>query len=312
MAKGGRVVAGALRSVLVMVALGASCLAQTAAPGTARALNGHSQENGTVDVPKTPAEAQNLVRGVIEHQMAADKRNEGPSFLYLLSDTGKRGTVTKEMIETKEGIIARLVAIDGRPPSAEERKADEERLNKLLNDPHARQDKARKQQEDDERTRKMVRALPDAFLYGYDSTVPAPRGPWIRLKFKPNPDYDPPSRELQVFQGMEGHMTVDPRAQRLVEIDAKLFRDVNFGWGILGHLDKGGEFLVRQSDVTGHDDWEVTEMKLRFDGKALIFKPIHIREDDSASNFRVVPKDLTFAQGVEMLRKQDTALAEKK
>lgn len=157
----------------------------------------------------------------------------------------------------------------------------------------------------------MVRALPDAFIYEPDGMVAGPRGQLVRLKFHPNPDYEPPSRELQVFQGMEGHMVIDPRAHRLVEINAKLFRDVNFGWGILGHLDKGGEFLVQQSDVTGNDNWEITQMHLKFDGKAIIFKSIHIREDDNASQFRVVPKDLTFAQGVELLRKQETAVAEK-
>ncbi len=107
-------------------------------------------------------------------------------------------------------------------------------------------------------------------------------------------------------------MLLDTRAHRLAEIDAKLFRDVNFGWGILGHLDKGGQFLVRQADVTGNNDWQVVAMKLSFDGKAVIFKKIHIRDDESASNFRPVPKDMSFAQGVELLRKQESAVAEKK
>ena len=34
---------------------------------------------------------------------------------------------------------------------------------------------------------------------------------------------------------------------------------MGFGWGFLGHLDRGGHFLVEQGEVVnGH--WEVTRM----------------------------------------------------
>ena len=262
--------------------------------------------------PRTAAEAQALVRTAIQNQLDEDARGGGPAFRYTLRTNGKRGVLTKDMVETKEGIVARLVAVNNRPPTAEERQADEQKLTQLLNDPQARQQKLKAQSEDDKRTRKMVGAIPDAFLFEPDGTVEGPHGPVVRLKFKPNPKYDPPSRELQVFQGMQGTMLIDSRAKRLAEINGQLFRDVNFGWGILGHLDKGGQFLVQQADVTGSGNWTITHMQLSFDGKAVIFKPIHIRENDEASDFRVVPSDLTFAQGIELLRKQDSAVAEKK
>ena len=270
-------------------------------------------QSPAASVPKNSAEAKVLVRRVIDHQMAEEEK-DGQTFMWTQKENGKRGVLTKDMVDTKDGIVARLIAINDRPLTPEERKADDDRLNKLLNDPQARTQKAKQQQEDEKRTKRMVRALPDAFLFEPDGTVPGPNGAeFVRLKFKPDPNYDAPSRELQVYEGMEGHMLLDTHAQRLVEIDAKLFRDVNFGWGILGHLDKGGQFLVRQADVTGKGDWQVVAMKLSFDGKAVIFKKIHIRDDESATNFRPVPKDMSFGQGVELLKKQDSsALAEKK
>jgi len=303
----------ALGFALLATAMCVTALAQdqSAKPATG-AANNRPRTTLASEKPLTPPEAQALVRNAIDRQMEADEKGGGPSFRYILKENGKRGILTKEMIETKDGIIARLIAINDRPVTAEERKADDDRLNKLMRDSQARQQKAKQQQEDDKRTRKMVRALPDAFVYEFEGREEGPRGPVVRLRFKPNPDYDPPSRELQVYQGMAGHMLIDPRAGRLVEIDAKLFRDVNFGWGILGHLEKGGEFMVHQSDVTGNDDWQITAMRLRFDGKVLIFKPIHIRDDDTATNFRVVPNDLNFAQGLELLKKQDAAIAGQK
>ena len=273
---------------------------------------GARQSAASFDIPKTAAEAKALVRRIIERQMTEDEKH-GHSFMWVQKENGKRGVLTKEMVDTQEGIVARLIAINDRPLTPAERQADDARLSRLLSDPQNRAQKLRQQQEDEKRTRNMVHALPDAFLYEPDGTMPGANGAeLVRLRFKPDPSFDPPSRELQVYQGMEGFMLLDTRAQRLAEINARLFRDVNFGWGILGHLDKGGEFMVRQADVTGKHDWEVVAMKLKFDGKVLIFKPLHIRDDESASNFRVVPEGMTFAQGVDLLRKQDSAVAEKK
>jgi len=260
--------------------------------------------------PATPSvPAQELVRRVIQNEEKASKDNV--RFMYRLRTETPKGSTTKEMIETNGGVVGRLVAVNDKAPTPEQRQKDDEKLQKLVNDPQARATKAKQQKEDEERTTRMVRALPDAFLYQYDGTDTGKDGqPLVRLKFRPNPDYDPPTRELQVYQGMEGTMLVDPRRERLVKIQAHLFRGVNFGWGILGHLDPGGRFEVDQSNV-GDDRWEVTEMRLRFTGKILLFKNLNIDEHETAYAFRRVPENLSFAQGVDLLKKQPEVLAEK-
>lgn len=239
--------------------------------------------------------------------------NEHLRFLYRLrTETPKAGVITKELVETNDGVVARLIAVNDKPPTAEERQKDDERLQKLASDPQARDAKRKQQKEDEERTTRMVRALPDAFLYEYDGFDPGKNGEqFIRLKFKPNPNYDPPNRELQVYQGMEGVMLIDPGDERLVKIEAHLFKGVNFGWGILGHLDPGGQFEVAQSRVGG-DRWEVTDMRLRFTGRILFFKSLNINEHETAFDYRSAPDNLSFVQGIEFLKKQPDYLAEKK
>ncbi len=125
----------------------------------------------------------------------------------------------------------------------------------------------------------------------------------MRLKFRPNPKYDPPSREQQVLTGMHGHVLIDASANRVAEIDATLERQVAFGWGILGHLDRGGHFLVRQAEVSDQQ-WDLTRMDLAFTGKILLFKSLAVRSSDIFSDFRPVPPNLTFTQGVELLHKE--------
>ena len=258
-----------------------------------------------------PMSAQELVRRVIANEDKASK--EPVRFMYRLrTETARTGVITKELVETNDGVVARLIAVNDKPPSAEQRSQDDDRLDKLAKDPQARLAKQKQQKEDEERTTRMVKALPDAFLYEYDGFEPDKNGrQLVRLKFAPNPKYDPPSRELQVYQGMEGSMVVEPADERLVKIQAHLFRSVNFGWGILGRLDPGGQFEVEQSRVGG-DRWEVTGMRLRFTGKILLFKSLNINEHETAFDYRRAPDNLSFVQGIEFLKKQPDFLAEQK
>jgi hypothetical protein len=268
-----------------------------------------AQQAESPSTPQIPA--QELVRRAIANEDKASK--EPVRLLYRLrTETPKSGAITKELVETNDGVVARLIAVSDKPPSADERKKDDDRLQRLASDPQARTAKAKQQKEDEERTTRMMKALPDAFLYQYDGFETGKNGQQvIRLKFKPNPKYDPPNRELQVYQGMEGTMLIDPSDERLAKIQARLFKGVNFGWGILGHLDPGGQFEVEQSRVGG-DRWEVSEMRLRFTGKVLFFKSLSINEHETAFDYRRAPDNLSFVQGIEFLKKQPDFLAEKK
>jgi hypothetical protein len=276
------------------VLLGVGAVAQSAPPPAA---------------PQVPA--QELVRRVIANEEKASK--EEVHFLYRLrTEKGKTGAITKELVETNEGVVARLIAVNDKPPTAEQRRKDDQHLERLARDPQARAAKQKQQKDDEERTTRMVRALPDAFLYQYDGFEAGENGqPMIRLKFKPNPAFSVPSRELQVYYGMEGAVLIEPSSERLVRIQARLFKGVNFGWGILGHLDPGGRFDIQQSRVGGGDRWEVTDMRLRFTGKILLLKSLNIDEHETAFDYRRAPDNLSFVQGIEFLKKQPEFLAEK-
>ena len=78
---------------------------------------------------------------------------------------------------------------------------------------------------------------------------------------------------------MKGYLLIDPKANRIAKIDGTLIKEVGFGWGILGHLDRGGHFVVEQGDA-GYGQWEVTRMGLSFTGKVLLFKALNIQSDE--------------------------------
>ncbi len=254
-----------------------------------------------------PAPAE-LVRRAVQNEMAT---NRGAARRFMFKDEKRtpRSSTTKLIVETREATAGLLIAVNGHPLSTSEQQAEAARLQGYIHNPEQLNRKRRQEQEDAERTTKIVRALPEAFLYESDGTQAGTHSvghagdELVRLRFRPKPDYDPPSRVEQVLTGMQGHLLIDAKEHRIAEIDGTLQKDVGFGWGILGHLDRGGRFLVQQVDL-GDQHWEVTRMELSFTGKVFFFKKLSIHSTDIFSEFRPVPSTLTFAEGVELLKKQ--------
>jgi hypothetical protein len=269
-----------------------------------------AQEPPTPDLP-----AGSLVRIAVANEVTA-AAHPNPLHMFRSRKQTAKGTQTRLYVETDDALAAMVIAANDRPLSAEQQQAEIGHLQWLIDNPDQLRKKHAHEKEDEDRTMRIVKALPDAFHYEYDGTEVGVAGtgedgvPLVRLKFSPNPSYSPPSRVEQVLEGMQGEVLLDSHTRRIAKIEGTLFREVSFGWGIIGHLDKGGHFLVRQGDLgLGDGEWGITEMKLDITGKILVFKGIRLLSDETLSNFRVVGKKLTFAQGVELLKTEQDRLA---
>jgi hypothetical protein len=263
--------------------------------------------------PDTPSPVE-LVRSAVANEVAAANDNSTKHMFRSRKQTSQ-GSQTRLYVETQSAMAGMTIAYNDRPLTPEQMRGEENHLAGLVSDPEQLSRKHSQEQQTAERTLRIVKALPDAFLYDYDGEE---RGAadlgkegqqLVRLKFRPNPGYQSPSRVEQVLEGMQGFVLIDPAARRIARIDGTLFKEVGFGWGILGHLDKGGHFLVEQRDV-GDGSWDTSRMSLNFTGKILFFKGISIKSEEVLSDFRRVPADTTFAQGVEMLKAEEAKLAE--
>jgi len=267
-----------------------------------------SLENKPPEIP-----AGQLVRETVQHELAAANDTSVKHLFRSRKQTAK-GWQTRLYVETEDSMVGMLIAINDQPLTAEQKQAEIDHLNWLIGNPDQLRKKRAREKEDAERTLRIVKALPDAFHYTYAGTANAEPGlgkvgdPLLRLRFMPNPAFSAPSRVEQVLVGMQGYLLIDRSAKRIARIDGKLFREVSFGWGILGRLDKGGQFLVQQADL-GDGTWDITAMHLRITGKILMIKSISMTSDETFSDFRRVPADLTFAKGVEILRNEEGKLA---
>jgi hypothetical protein len=279
--------------------------------GLDRCILGAGSSSESVQDSPSPLE---LVRTSVANEVAASK-DASMKHMFRARKQSAQGSQTRLYVETRDAIAGMTIAYNDQPLSPEQKQGEEGRLAGLVANPEQLKRKHSQEQENAERTLRIVKALPEAFLYEYDaeekSTADLGKdgARLVRLKFRPNPQYQPPSRVEQVLEGMQGVVLIDPAVRRIARIDGTLFKEVGFGWGILGHLDKGGHFLVEQRDV-GDGSWEISRMSLTFTGKILLFKSIAIKSDEVFSDFRRVPTDTTFAQGVEMLKVEEARVAE--
>jgi len=233
----------------------------------------------------------------------------GHPFKYKLHKIDDGRINTKEIVETKDGDVARLIAVGDKPLSPEAQQAEIDRLNNLLAHPEIQEHRHKKEQEDSNRENEMIRLLPDGFLFHFEGMVDGANGPAYRLTFKPNPNFQPPDREAEVYHGMAGELWIDQREERIIKLQAHLISDVDFGWGILGKLYKGGSILVEQKDV-GDGKWEGTHMKLDLHGKALMIKTLTFETTEDASDFEPVPAQWSYKDAVHMLLNNDTGKGE--
>jgi hypothetical protein len=276
----------------------------------ALALNWGSRSAAQGPPALTPSE---LVRHAVENEVR--NSNQGPKYMCRQRKETPAGSQTKLLVETRDAMVGMVVANNDQPLDQEQRRAEYGRIERFVNEPAELEHKRRQEKESAERVALILKALPDAFLYEYDGTetgrpgVGKPGDPLLRLKFRPNPRYDPPSHVEQVLVGMQGVVLIDAQEEQIARIDGTLFKDVGFGWGILGRLDRGGRFQVDQAEVSDNH-WTIARMDLTFTGKMLLFKSIHIKSTEIYSDFHPVPADLTFAQGIELLKQQQAAVAQ--
>lgn len=246
----------------------------------------------------TPSQAQATLDRALSNELRS-ARDNGHPMRYLLRKSTPRLTSTREIYETRDGDVARLLSLNGQPlnPSAEQREMA--RLDELAADPG--QQRHRAQAEDADRTRaiKILEALPTAFLYRYDDTMQGPSGPVEKFSFQPNPNFSPPDFETRILPAMAGEIWVDPAQQRVVQLEGHLQREVDFGWGILGRLNPGGWIRIQQAEVAP-GVWRTVRLQLAMSGR-VFFKTRNFNTTEEENNFAPLP-EMGYREAIEKLK----------
>ena len=241
-----------------------------------------------------------LVREVVYNELH-DHEHHG-YWRYLAEKHSQQGDILEDQIETADGTVKQVVLIDHQPPGTAARQQERERLNHLLMSDAEKARLRQEHSEDERRIGRILALLPDAFLFEY---VGEEHGCW-HLRYRPNPQYPAQTMEARIFHAMSGDLWIDARMKHLVRLDGQLQRNVDFGFGILGRLYKGGWFRLERAQVSA-TEWKTSRLEMHMNGRAILFKTIARETCEFRRHFTPVPAAMTVKQGIDILSSRNVA-----
>ncbi len=239
-----------------------------------------------------------FVREVVENEIQAQD-NDRSCWIYTSETLEGAEWRTERVVDTDRGVLTGILTENGRPLTPKEQELEERHVRILVHSPRELSREAADRQHDWEKIVRLARLLPDGLLYTREST----EGQKVRLSFRPNPRFDPPTSDAMVFRAVGGTMLIDTRLKRIIGFRAQLRNDLEFGWGLLGKLHKGGIFEVRQEQVAP-GFWEVTSLNVNITGRVLFIRRFGEQRTEIRSDFRRIPDGTPLEAAAEML-KQD-------
>ena len=268
-----------------------------------------------VDISCRCADAESLsdaqARALVARALGTElrvARDPNHPMRFLLHRATPRLTSTKDIIETRDGNIARLLSVNDKPLAPDDEQRELARLTTLAANPSLQKHRKDNEDEDAGLVLKLLRMLPSAFLYQYAGSLSGPTGMVHRFTFKPNPKFDPPDIETQALTALSGELRVDAAQERVLRLEGHLQQDTNYGWGILGKLSKGGWLLLEQADV-GDKQWRIVNVQMEMTLR-ILFKTKSINTSEQMTRYTPVPAGLDYRQAIKMLQSGTPATAQ--
>lgn len=242
-----------------------------------------------------PEPAAQLVRDVIYNEL--HDPDHASYWEYLSARTTPGQSVVREQVETTHGPVFRILEKNGAPLTPTETQQETQRLDQYLHNPAAVARAAHDHDEDDARLASIMQILPQALIFTYDAP---PTGDLAILRYRPNPGYIPSGIEPRVIHALTGVMTVDLRLRRMIDIRGTILERVDFGYGLLGHVDQGGTFEVHRRQVTA-THWKTDLVDVHVHGKLLLLRTVTADQREVRSDFRPVPQGTSLAEAGQIL-----------
>jgi hypothetical protein len=249
---------------------------------------------------QNPAQSpHDLVKDVVYNEL--QERRQVSLWQYRVEKTVASQTAVEQQIETKSGPVYRVLVRQGRPldPSAQKKETD--RLDNLLRNSGEQARMKQDYETEEQRLQRLIAVMPDAFLYTYDGMAEGN----LRLSFRPNPAYNPQTYEARVFHALAGEIWVQPQQKRLVKIDGQIAAEIDFGFGLLGRIEKGGTFRIGREQVAANR-WKTSLLDVHVSGRIIFFKAISKDQHEVRSAFQPVATNLSLPEAIALLKTETT------
>jgi hypothetical protein len=99
---------------------------------------------------------------------------------------------------------------------------------------------------------------------------------------------------------MSGELWIDAVQERVARLEGHLQQDTNYGFGILGKLDKGGWIVLEQAEV-GAGQWRIARFQIKMELR-ILFKEKSFDSVQEMTQYAPLPANLDYRKAIQMLR----------
>ncbi len=224
---------------------------------------------------------------------------------YKVHTRDSKGEQVRDVIETREGTVARVVSRGGRALTADEDAGEHGRLQAMLDSPAAFKKHIDKDQTGKKLAVDLIRLLPDAMNFSYVAgqpqrdQKPPSAAPDLVMDFEPNPRWSPPTMTSQALTGIRGRVWVEAKGHHLTRLEVTIFQGINFGFGMLVHIYPGGKLFLEQQPVGG-DRWIVDHFIQQVTMRAMMVRTLKENTDLEAYSFTPV-REMSYQEAIQTL-----------
>jgi hypothetical protein len=209
--------------------------------------------------------------------------------------TQEKEAKTYEVFYLGSEEVDRLVAKEGKPLKEEEKKKEDERINKI----YKKYEEKKKKEANSPETPKKDEDEGDVEIKDFlrASQFVNPRRErfhgqeMIVFDFQPRPDTKPRNLNERLVQTLSGVVWIDENAKEVVRLEARTNDNFKIGGGLVVSLQKGMYVAFEQEYV--HDEvWLPSYAEIHLSARALLF--VHFKGDviDRFSNYKKFGSDI--------------------
>jgi hypothetical protein len=257
------------------------------------------------------AYAQMNVADLVKRSSDNTERNwkEAPKYVFTERDLEEKldssGDVKTRKVRTWEVMVLdgsnynKLIAINDKPLSPEEQRAENEKLaheryRRQHESETERQKRIAKYQHERQQDRVMMGEMARAFDYKLvgQETVQG-HACWV-LDATPKPGYVPVNRDARVLTGMKGKLWIDKQDVQWVKVSAEVVKPVSFY--AVATVGPGTRFELEQKPVAA-GIWLPAHFAVKVNSTVLAFFSHNSLDDETYSNYRRAGTEVALDSG---------------
>jgi hypothetical protein len=205
----------------------------------------------------------------------------------------------EQVIETVDGPVRHLLEMDGHPLTQAQMKEELGRQQELLENPSARRADQKQRDDDDQTIEELLRVIPEAFVFEDQGR----EGESEKIAFHPNPGFKPRAYQQRIVHALDGIVFIDLHDKRIAHLSGSLASRVDFGYGLIGHVERGGTAEITRVHLS-QGVWKTSAEKINMDGRFVMLKTISKHQDENRTGFAPVAPNTTLAQALDQMAKK--------